>query len=314
LDVNLLLPGVMGEVTYLASATYEDANLFSRITGLITSYRFYEEENVFKFFYSDNGREYYLLFKQTVKTPVTDSPHLEGTSWKLAGAYDVQTDELVKEFEPEDAPHYLFTFIDDTTAYSLPSRSIHLYPGNKVIGSKGTFELWLGDQGLFDDILRVLESYVYDEEKNVFKYFYHSEGREYYLLFKQTEEIPVTDNPHFEGTSWKLAGAYDAQTNELVKEFEPRNHEIFYSFTFYTNTQARGSSASGNELYVYLLGSRVMGELTEMASATYEDANLFSRITGLITSYRFDEKENVFKFFYSDNGREYYLLFKQTES
>ena len=112
------------------------------------------------------------------------------------------------------------------------------------------------------------------------------------------------------GTTWKLAGIVDVETEE-IRELEPKNCENCYWFWFYTDSTASGRSVS-NLLLVslkpvvqVLIGTSVLGP-----DYYLEDAILFRNIIQLITSYEINMNE--LKFYYNDNKN--YLLFKLRES
>jgi len=105
------------------------------------------------------------------------------------------------------------------------------------------------------------------------------------------------------GTTWKLVGIVDVQTSDTT-ELEPKNCDHCYWFEFYTDSTARGRSAS-NSLWVSLRPNVRMGLATEVGEAG--DGELFHIIIRTIITYGISENE--LKFYYNDFKN--YLLFKK---
>ncbi|MDR1372242.1 MAG: hypothetical protein LBJ17_03830 [Dysgonamonadaceae bacterium] len=121
----------------------------------------------------------------------------------------------------------------------------------------------------------------------------------------------VNENPDISlaDTQWKLSGIFDVQNNSL-KVLNPTDCEECYTINFDTDSTATGKSSS-NLVLVDLFGKgKLIGIATEMGETG--DGYLFCDAIGLVTSYSCNENE--LKFFYTENGKEYYLLYVKKEN
>jgi heat shock protein HslJ/predicted nucleic-acid-binding Zn-ribbon protein len=114
----------------------------------------------------------------------------------------------------------------------------------------------------------------------------------------ETQDVPLA------GTRWKLSGIFDVQ-NKSLKVLNPADCEECYTVNFDTDSTATGKSSS-NLILVDLFGKgKLIGIATEMGETG--DGYLFCDAIGLLTSYSCNENE--LKFFYTESGKEYYLLY-----
>ena len=124
------------------------------------------------------------------------------------------------------------------------------------------------------------------------------------------EEDPNDSIYPLNGTSWKLEGIFDTQT-EILKVLEPIDCEKCYMLTFNTDSTATGTSA-GNIVWVDFSANRSANKDCIIGIATMKgeigDGLLFWEAVALVTTiYSYDGKN--LKFFYTKNESEYYLKY-----
>jgi hypothetical protein len=108
------------------------------------------------------------------------------------------------------------------------------------------------------------------------------------------------------GTSWKLAGIVDVQTNEL-KELKPKDCERCYTFAFDTDTTAWGRT-QGNDIFINLSQMPPYYASTKAGERGDGDGYLYSKVVRLMYSYVREGDE--LKFLYKEDDKSYYLLYK----
>ena len=105
------------------------------------------------------------------------------------------------------------------------------------------------------------------------------------------------------GTSWKLKGIYNNNTKEF-KVLAPENCNDCYSFTFDTDTTAKGKSTT-NQVGVYLCERVSIG--IETFVGEIGDGYVFVEATDKVTSCSVSDQ--YLKFFFDEGNQ--YLLFKR---
>jgi len=165
-----------------------------------------------------------------------DDFRLTGTSWKLVGVVDTETNSLT-ELEPKNCDVcYTLTFSTDTTVhvYSTNNEGYGNYSVNYETHSINIAFFWvtavneMGDGNLWWKILeQQIETFYFQE--NELRLYYN--GAKNYLLFKskQRTDLGLT------GTSWKLKGIVDLETN-LSTGLEPQDCKECYTLIFDTDT------------------------------------------------------------------------------
>jgi hypothetical protein len=113
-----------------------------------------------------------------------------------------------------------------------------------------------------------------------------------------------------QGTTWKLEGYINTKTGSMI-EAEPKGGG-YYTFTFDTDTTARGHSIS-NKIQVLLKptwsNQPIIAPTTYIDDSMNGNAKLFYDAIRLIESYAVENNE--LKFFY--DSKQQYLLFKPVE-
>jgi len=107
---------------------------------------------------------------------------------------------------------------------------------------------------------------------------------------KNGSEIPLG----LQNTKWKLVGIFDAETDTLIKELEPKDCEDCYTLTFDTSTPVLGISIWAvtfmYSLDPILFGCDLIGE--PFNGSLYTDA--------LASSHSYTFNENELKFYFND--------------
>ena len=105
------------------------------------------------------------------------------------------------------------------------------------------------------------------------------------------------------GTSWKLAGIYDVQS-ETLTVLEPIDCNICYFLTFANDTMAIGRS-TGNDVGVNLASKEhIIFTMTE--AGEFGDGDIFCDAIYKVKSYSVSKTE--LKFFFNEKNN--YLLYK----
>lgn len=123
------------------------------------------------------------------------------------------------------------------------------------------------------------------------------------------EEVDEPEKPddtvHLTGTSWKLAGYVDTETETFIAA-EPADCETCYTLTFENDSVARGYVVI-NRFGVLLKPTLIMGLETLVYDAMNGNVALLYEAMDILESYSHEGDE--FKFFYNDGTK--YLLFKK---
>ncbi|MDR0508091.1 MAG: hypothetical protein LBH32_14945 [Dysgonamonadaceae bacterium] len=125
---------------------------------------------------------------------VEDIPKLQGTKWKLECIVNEQTGSI-QTLEPTDCGQcYTLEFETDTTGTGYSTSNILSINLNRSPYLCTEIEIGeMGDGDLFFDILMLTARYEYDSENIKLKFFYRKEGKNYYLLFKNSVLIDMPD-------------------------------------------------------------------------------------------------------------------------
>ncbi|MDR1370835.1 MAG: hypothetical protein LBJ72_12035, partial [Dysgonamonadaceae bacterium] len=127
------------------------------------------------------------------------------------------------------------------------------------------------------------------------------------LSFGCSSDLNEDQDISLAGTKWKLSGIFDIQNNSL-KVLNPTDCEECYTINFNTNSTATGKSST-NLFWINLSRKeKLIGIATEIGEIG--DGYLFCNAIGSVTSYSCNENE--LKFFYKENGKEYFLLYVKT--
>ena len=105
------------------------------------------------------------------------------------------------------------------------------------------------------------------------------------------------------GTSWKLAGIYDVQS-ETLTVLEPIDCDDCYTLTFDSDTTATGNSTSNLVFVNFSTTNQIIGIATEVGEVG--DGYIFCNATIQVTSYSVSKTE--LKFFFNEKNN--YLLYK----
>jgi hypothetical protein len=125
------------------------------------------------------------------------------------------------------------------------------------------------------------------------------------LLTTQQTTTDTIDN--LAGTKWKLTGIVNALTGEMTT-LEPKDCEQCYTFTFLTDSIAKGLSVSYPITFnLFLLGSYMIEDIGEPF-----DGDKFRRTLGSPNTNSYSVTSTELKFI--NNVDNYYLLFKPYKS
>jgi hypothetical protein len=234
---------------------------------------------------------------------------LMGTYWKLAGLVDVETG-ILNELEPKDCEYCYtleFNMHSSIFFYSTSDRGgITVYDDNVPIALAYPALVERGDGNLFVEALHFITSYV--REGNELKFFYQTDGKESYMLYKLL--VPPED---MKGTKWKLAGVVDVGTGGL-RELEPKACAECFTLTFYSAHEALGRSVlAGTAIDLLNLRKYIVEYISEASWAGDPslriDGDLFRNIMVSIESFAVTSEE--LKLFYKNKTE--YLLFKRIQ-
>jgi hypothetical protein len=240
--------------------------------------------------------------ENTVKTP----PKLQGTKWKLEGIVNEQTGER-RALEPIDCEQcYTLKFDTDTTATGKSTTNEQKFNFARTPIFLATTEICeINEDGdLYSDLLFDIKAYKFEDDA---LYFYCAfEGTNYILKFKKLENITEMP-PKLKGTKWKLEGIVNEQTDEM-QILEPTDCEQCYTLEFETDTTGTGYTTT-NIMFINLKQSPYLWTGTEVGEMG--DGSLFSDALMLTTHYEYDNESIKLKFFYKQEEKSYYLLFKK---
>ena len=137
-------------------------------------------------------------------------------------------------------------------------------------------------------------------------------------------EDTIKENLTLQGTKWKLVGLFDANTDSLIKELEPKDCEECYtlgfgilytwnlydSMSFYIHSSTNGHTGT-YEIDYKTSKIRIIEYLGTFLGEK-GDGRLFSNILRELRNEQlFSSRENELKWYYNDGKS--YLLFKPCE-
>ena len=117
-------------------------------------------------------------------------------------------------------------------------------------------------------------------------------------------EIPT----HLPSTKWKLEGIVDVQTN-TIKELEPKDYEISYTLTLYSDGTFTGYTSINKFVCVFESSTGNVRLLLITEAGERGDGRLFYNTLLSVQSHT--QQEHELKLFYNDKRN--YLLYKKSE-
>jgi len=123
---------------------------------------------------------------------------------------------------------------------------------------------------------------------------------------ESTTTTESTTTISLQGTTWKLEGILDMQTNDL-QVLEPMNCQSCYTFTFDTDSTAIGKSVA-NEIWLVLRPPFVL-RMTLMDDTGIGDVDMYYAALSSIESYTLSDAN--LRFYYNDKKE--CLTFKKIE-